>query len=88
MGAGTGSDCSSGRLRCPSGAEQLPQVGNQAHQFPLAADVVQIAQAEAPGASLLLDLSEDRFDYLSPPAHYSPMFRLKLKGTLPGCRLH
>ena len=45
----------------PSGAEQLQQVRGQAHQFPLAANVVQPTQAEAPEASPLLDLSEDRF---------------------------
>jgi hypothetical protein len=38
----------------PSGAEQLQQVGRQAYQFPLAANIVQAAQAEAPEASPLL----------------------------------
>ena len=46
----------------PTGAEQLEQVGRQTHQFPLAANIVQTTQAEAPEAALLLDLSEDRFD--------------------------
>src|SRR5208282_421220 len=52
----------SGGLWGPSGTEQLQQVGRQAHQFPLAANIRQAAQAEAPEASSLLDLSEDRLD--------------------------
>lgn len=54
--------CLSRRLRRPAGVEQLAQVGDCADQFPLAANVVQTAQAEAPEASLFLDLSEDRFN--------------------------
>src|ERR1017187_7135857 len=52
----------SGGLWGPSGPEQLEQVGRQAHQLPLAANIVQAAQAEAPEASSLLDLPEDRLD--------------------------
>ena len=52
----------SGGLSGPSGTKQLEQVGRQAYQFPFAANIVQATQAEAPEASLLLDLSEDRLD--------------------------
>jgi Transposase DDE domain len=53
---------SSGRVRCPSAAEQLEQVAGCAHQFPLGPDLVQATQAEAAEAALFLDLAEDRFD--------------------------
>src|ERR1700676_5749195 len=49
-------------LRYPSRSVQLEQVGSCADQFPLAAHLVQAAQAEAPEAAPLLDLPEDRLD--------------------------
>ena len=49
-------------LRGLSGAEQLEQVGRQAHQLALATNVHPSARAEAPKASPLFDLSEDRLD--------------------------
>jgi hypothetical protein len=43
----------------PSCAEQLEQVGRQASQFPLAANIVSPMHAEASEAPLLLELSKD-----------------------------
>src|SRR6266702_407670 len=49
-------------FRNPSGAEQLQQVADRAHQTPLAANILFATQAEAAKTALFLDLSEDRFD--------------------------
>jgi hypothetical protein len=60
----------SGRLRLPAVAKQLQQVGGSANQLPLGAHLLKAAEVEEAEASLLLDLSEDRFDDdLAPPVN-------------------